>query len=448
MGTTRRTRFRTRTGFLLLLLGLLILGPYASARVLAQDEQATPADAAETTEEKAAEPTPDRERPVIAPAPDIVVEAADAAGAVVAYLLPAATDETDGPVAVVCDPAPETVFPIGRTLVTCRAQDAAGNAARRVTFTVTVSPLPEPTPTETPKPTEESAPTEESSPTEESAPTDEPESTETPDPTNTPVPAETPAVTATPTETPTPSETTTPADDDGTATPTSTPKPTKTPQPSATPTVPATPTAEALELPWPPPDAFVLNLDGGPVGLLAAIWGNDEYPISQEFGHTAFSVAHPGWYAYGADYGLDGYEHTGLDIGMLAGTPLYSPVDGVVKIAGGTPYFTFYGNGALGVGELLIETEDGDEVVLGHMGRIAVEEGDRVKIGQFVGLSGGENGDHLHLEVRELQPEGGLRILDPRKSFLVDALEAAAKRKAATPEATTEGGAPRERPID
>jgi murein DD-endopeptidase MepM/ murein hydrolase activator NlpD len=152
------------------------------------------------------------------------------------------------------------------------------------------------------------------------------------------------------------------------------------------------------------------------------MWGGQDYPISQEFGHTDFSVRHHNWYSYGEGYGLDGYEHPGIDIGMPAGTPLYSPVKGTVKIAGGVPYYTYYGNGQPGVGELLIETANGDEVILGHMGLIVVTEGQKVKPGQFVGLSGGDNGDHLHLETRELQQGGWYRIVDPRDSFLVEAI--------------------------
>jgi len=83
------------------------------------------------------------------------------------------------------------------------------------------------------------------------------------------------------------------------------------------------------------------------------------------------------------------------------------------------------------VGELLIETDDGDEVVLGHMGRIAVKQGDRVEVGDFVGLSGGDNGDHLHLEVREALPNGGYHIVDPRYSFLTGAIAAGAGGNAA-----------------
>ena len=190
---------------------------------------------------------------------------------------------------------------------------------------------------------------------------------------------------------------------------------------------------------------FALMTDGGPLGALAAIWSNQDFPITQEFGHTAFSVRHSKWYSYGRAYGLDGFEHTGIDIGMPAGTWLYSPVSGTVKVAGGVPFYKFYGNWQPGVGELLIETDDGDQVILGHMGRIAVQEGQRVEVGEFVGLSGGDNGDHLHLETRELQPGGWYMLVDPRQSFLIPAIEEAVKaaEQAATPEAATpETGTP------
>jgi hypothetical protein len=103
---------------------------------------------------------------------------------------------------------------------------------------------------------------------------------------------------------------------------------------------------------------------------------------------------------------------------MPAGTYLYAPVNGTVVISGGVPYYTYYGNGEPGVGELLIETDAGDHVILGHMAAIAVSAGERVTTGQFVGLSGGENGDHLHLETRV----NGLLAIDPRRSFLIESI--------------------------
>lgn len=178
----------------------------------------------------------------------------------------------------------------------------------------------------------------------------------------------------------------------------------------------------------PPPPAYQLpdgvapipmdGDSGGPLGGLANIWRGANFPISQEFGHTEFSIVNPSMYWYGRDYGLDGYEHPGIDIAMPAGTWLYSPVNGTVMIAGGVPYYTYYGNGAPGVGELMIQEDDGNQVILGHMSAIAVQPGQRVVAGQFVGLSGGDNGDHLHLETRQVTSSGGYVIVDPRQSFL------------------------------
>jgi murein DD-endopeptidase MepM/ murein hydrolase activator NlpD len=351
----------------------------------------------------------DQTPPTIAGGDDIVVAAADASGAAVAFPVPAAQDNVDGAVAVTCDPAPGAVFPVGTTVVACTARDAAGNAATPVSFTVTVDALPTATPT---------APAT-ATPTEPPAPTDGPSATGTPEPTAPVAPTapwtDEPGASATaPSPTPT------------TASP---PTPTPTPKADGETSAPSTaPTPDPLAVDQALIGSFTIVTDGGPLGVLASIWGGEDWPISQEFGHTAFSVAHHSWYAYGADYGLDGYEHPGLDVGMPRGTPLYSPVAGVVQIAGGVPYYTFYGNSQPGVGELLIRTADGNEVILGHLGRIAVAAGQEVGVGQFVGLSGGDNGDHVHLEARELQPGGGYQITDPRRSFLVPALEDATTR--------------------
>jgi len=418
---------RLRIGRVLALAGLLSLGLTLPGPALAQDEAATPTDAAQMAEEEAVEPLPDTTPPVIDQPADVVVAAADASGAVVAFAIPGASDDVDGSVPVACDPGSGAFFPVGTTTVTCRARDAAGNAGRPVAFVVTVTAPPAPAATEVPTEVATQAP----EPTKEPAPTDIPAVTETALPTETAAPTETPteAPTERPTEVPTATATDVPQ-------PTATASPTRTPPADGVTSDPPTaPTPEALAVDESLLGSFVVVTDGGPLGVLTSIWGNEDFPVSQEFGHTNFSVTHHSWYAYGANYGLDGYEHTGLDVGMPRGTALYSPVDGVIKIAGGTPYYTFYGNGQPGVGELLIETENGNQVILGHLGRIAVEVGDEVEVGQFVGLSGGDNGDHLHLEAREVQPSGGYRIVDPRDSFLVPALEAVIAES--TPAATS-----------
>jgi murein DD-endopeptidase MepM/ murein hydrolase activator NlpD len=325
----------------------------------------------------------DKAPPIIHRPADISVTSTDGAGAVVNYEVPSARDNMDEAVPVACNPPSGAFFPIGATAVTCTAKDAAGNAAIPVTFVVTVAM---PLPTSTPIPTSPPLPT------------------DIPISTNTPIPPSTaePTATVIPTDEPSSTRTEVPS--------TGTPKATTSPTRTATPA--------ALALPASPPAPYIPIIGGGPIDGLSLIWGDLNFPISQEYGHTDYSLSHPDKYAYGALYGLDGRAHPGIDIGMPAGTWLYSPVDGTVLIAGGNPFYSFYGNTQFGVGELMIQTDAGDQVILGHLGRIAVSPGQRVTTGQFVGLSGGDNGDHLHLEVRL----GGYHIVDPRQSFLVAAI--------------------------
>ncbi|HET6404745.1 MAG TPA: HYR domain-containing protein, partial [Candidatus Thermoplasmatota archaeon] len=80
----------------------------------------------------------DTTAPVLAPVGDIVAEAASADGVLVVFDAPATTDAVDGDGVATCSPASGSLFPIGTTLVTCVAQDAAGNAAAPVSFEVRV----------------------------------------------------------------------------------------------------------------------------------------------------------------------------------------------------------------------------------------------------------------------------------------------------------------------
>ena len=360
--------------------------------------------------------------PTMDPVPDLLVQASDPAGTTVSFEPPAVWDNVDGDVVAACDWPSGAHFPPGTTVVTCSAQDASGNVAVPATFRVDVLLAPSPTPVETPPDASLPATPAPTAP----PPTDPAPVAPSPTPAETPVASPTAAPRGAQTATATPT---------GMATSTGTPTPSPSPRDASdvpvaeeAPRPPATtaPSPDPLNLPWPPPGAFQIVTDGGPLNGLDAIWGYRKFPISQEFGHTEFSIAHFAWYRYGLDYGLDGYEHPGLDVAMPAGTWLYSPVEGVVTVSGNSPYYTFYGNGGPNVGELRIETAAGHEVILGHMGRIAVDVGDHVEVGQFVGLSGGENGDHLHLEVRERQWWGWWKIVDPRRSFVVDVLRQAA----------------------
>jgi len=85
--------------------------------------------------------------------------------------------------------------------------------------------------------------------------------------------------------------------------------------------------------------------------------------------------------------------HWGLDIAARAGTPVFSPADGVVVIAGRKPGFGNY---------IMIAHGNGINTRYGHLAQIIVREGRKVKFGTqigTVGMSGRATGPHLHYEV-------------------------------------------------
>lgn len=83
--------------------------------------------------------TPDTAPPVMSGVPaNITVPAPTAAGAIVDYALPTATDAVNGPLPVTCAPPSGSTFPVATTTVTCTATDASANTVTR-SFTVTVT---------------------------------------------------------------------------------------------------------------------------------------------------------------------------------------------------------------------------------------------------------------------------------------------------------------------
>jgi hypothetical protein len=82
---------------------------------------------------------PDTTAPVLSGVPgNVAAEATSAAGAVVTYQTPTATDDVDGAVTTACSPTSATAFALGTTTVHCTATDAAGNTATAA-FTVKVT---------------------------------------------------------------------------------------------------------------------------------------------------------------------------------------------------------------------------------------------------------------------------------------------------------------------
>lgn len=159
---------------------------------------------------------------------------------------------------------------------------------------------------------------------------------------------------------------------------------------------------------------------GSGMDAISTMLGGATARISQEFGLTEFSKNHlNGMYSYATRYG--GQGHVGLDISLPVGTRQFSPVAGTVIRTGGTGYYTDerYGNRP-GTGELRIKLDNGDEVILGHLGNIGVQVGQRVNPGDFVGLSGTANGGHTHLEYRRYTPgatASGYTAVDPRQAL-------------------------------
>jgi murein DD-endopeptidase MepM/ murein hydrolase activator NlpD len=86
--------------------------------------------------------------------------------------------------------------------------------------------------------------------------------------------------------------------------------------------------------------------------------------------------------------------HKGLDFTAPQGTPIYATGDGVVSTAG-------YGEGGFG-NHVIISHGYGYETLYGHMVRLKVNYGQKVKRGEvigWVGSTGKSTGPHCHYEV-------------------------------------------------
>jgi murein DD-endopeptidase MepM/ murein hydrolase activator NlpD len=88
-------------------------------------------------------------------------------------------------------------------------------------------------------------------------------------------------------------------------------------------------------------------------------------------------------------------RHEGLDIAADPGTPVYASGDGVVEFSGRS--------GGFGI---MVEVNHGYSyrTIYGHLSKALVKEGQRVKRGTLIALSGNtglSSGPHLHYEIRK-----------------------------------------------
>ena len=109
-----------------------------------------------------------------------------------------------------------------------------------------------------------------------------------------------------------------------------------------------------------------------------------------------------------------GSYHVGTDFAVPQGTPLRATVDGII---------TRHNNDGLGAYVLDIISDDGLLVRNGHLSRMDVNTGQRVKAGDVIGLTGGargtagagnSDGPHLHWELRRDRAWVGGAWVDPR----------------------------------
>ena len=88
--------------------------------------------------------------------------------------------------------------------------------------------------------------------------------------------------------------------------------------------------------------------------------------------------------------------HAGLDFTAPQGTPIYATADGAATIAGNTG--NGYGN------HVIINHGYGYETLYGHMVRVKVRPGEKVKRGEvigWIGSTGKSTGPHCHYEVHK-----------------------------------------------
>jgi murein DD-endopeptidase MepM/ murein hydrolase activator NlpD len=135
------------------------------------------------------------------------------------------------------------------------------------------------------------------------------------------------------------------------------------------------------------------------------LWPIPHATISQGFGPTP--------YLFEASYAGFAHFHTGIDLAVPLGTPVFAAADGVVMLArpmadsGGV--LVGYGN------YVIIQHDTGLKTLYGHLLTIGVKEGDVVHRGQLVGLvgsTGNSTGPHTHFEVRiENSPVDPMQML-------------------------------------
>lgn len=142
----------------------------------------------------------------------------------------------------------------------------------------------------------------------------------------------------------------------------------------------------------------ILNSHGGQIGTVK---GDGYFPsiasnfktVSNDYGNWILPVSGSVTALFG--HYPSGAKHTGTDIGVPEGTPVRACRDGVVIKRRELTYS--YGK------YLFVDHGGGLTTIYGHNSKLLVNEGDHVKQGQVIALSGStgnSTGNHCHIELR------------------------------------------------
>lgn len=163
-----------------------------------------------------------------------------------------------------------------------------------------------------------------------------------------------------------------------------------------------------------------LGYNPGSSNAITTMFGNATVPDWGEFNTPSSN----GMYGYGTAYGMNGVNHTGVDVPMPVGTPIRAPMGGTVMCAGtgngpgsdGGGCAAFNDTFGQGAGRIELLLDNGAVLIFGHSSTSNVAPGQRVNAGAIIGSSGGQVSEHIHLEarVRDASTSSGWRIVDPR----------------------------------
>lgn len=153
-----------------------------------------------------------------------------------------------------------------------------------------------------------------------------------------------------------------------------------------------------------PPSAVAATTPAAPAETPSKAKSPSRSSATKTPARPAFVWPADGWLVQG----ISASHPAGIDIGLNTGDPVMSVRDGRVIFAGGDPCCV-YGN------FVIVEHDQGWTSLYAHLSAFAVRQGDPVKQGQVLGLSGATGkvtGAHLHFELRSYG-----RPVDPLRHF-------------------------------